>query len=322
MANPRNLMTVSRQFAFCMKGRSYSTSKPDVGFIGLGNMGYGMANNLLSKGYKVTAYDVDSTVVDKIKSKGAVATSCSIDVFSAADVLITMLPNNDIVQSVYSSTALDNARKSAVFIDCSTISPSISQKLANEVSDRDKNSSFVDAPVSGGVNAANAGTLTIMVGAKNKDVFSKAKNILEAVGKNVIHCGDVGSGQAVKLCNNMLLAISMIGTSEAMNLGKNLGLDPNLLASVLSSSTGRCWSVDTYNPVPGVMKNVPSSNGYAGGFGTELMTKDLGLCQDAATDTRSPTPLGSLAHQIYRMMCNSGNGDKDFSYAYQVLQKK
>ncbi|CAB4054787.1 HIBADH [Lepeophtheirus salmonis] len=273
MANPRNLMTVSRQFAFCMKGRSYSTSKPDVGFIGLGNMGYGMANNLLSKGYKVTAYDVDSTVVDKIKSKGAVATSCSIDVFSLQLIL---------------------------FYNKSFNQP---KKLANEVSDRDKNSSFVDAPVSGGVNAANAGTLTIME-------------------KNVIHCGDVGSGQAVKLCNNMLLAISMIGTSEAMNLGKNLGLDPNLLASVLSSSTGRCWSVDTYNPVPGVMKNVPSSNGYAGGFGTALMTKDLGLCQDAATDTRSPTPLGSLAHQIYRMMCNSGNGDKDFSYAYQVLQKK
>eukprot|EP00096_Caligus_rogercresseyi_P015452 TRINITY_DN7887_c0_g1_i2.p2 TRINITY_DN7887_c0_g1~~TRINITY_DN7887_c0_g1_i2.p2 ORF type:complete len:327 (+),score=63.93 TRINITY_DN7887_c0_g1_i2:120-1100(+) len=318
------LASFPRQITQCHHSarRAYSTSLPDVGFIGLGNMGFGMANNLLSKGFPVTAYDVDSSAMERLCSNGAKAPASPNDVFAAADILVTMLPNNQIVQSVYSTSALHAARPGALFIDCSTVSPSVSQKLAQSVADKADGSSFVDAPVSGGVNAANGGTLTIMVGAESEAVFQRAKTALDAVGKNVIHCGNVGTGGAVKLCNNMLLAVSMIGVSEAMNLGKNLGLDPKLLASILSNSTGRCWSVDTYNPVPGVMDNVPSSNEYKGGFGTALMAKDLGLCQEAATETQSPTPLGSLAHQIYRMMCNSGDGGKDFSFAYQILQKK
>nr|ACO15473.1 3-hydroxyisobutyrate dehydrogenase, mitochondrial precursor [Caligus clemensi] len=322
MVNLRSILTVSRQLNYCLQTRAYSTSKPDVGFIGLGNMGFGMANNFLSKGFNVTAYDVNSSATNRLKSNGGVVASSPEGVFSASDILITMLPNNEIVTSIYSSSALGVARKGALFIDCSTISPSLSQKLAKSVSEKSDGSAFVDAPVSGGVNAANSGTLTIMVGAESDAVFSKAKSALDAVGRNVIHCGGVGTGQAVKLCNNMLLAISMIGTSEAMNLGENLGLDVKLLASILSTSTGRCWSVDTYNPVPGVMENVPSSNEYRGGFGTALMTKDLGLCQEAAKDSDSSTPLGSMAHQIYQTMCNNGDGDKDFSYSFQALSKK
>ncbi len=161
-----------------------------------------------------------------------------------------------------------------------------------------------------------------MVGAPSEDDFATAKAILGQMGAKIIHCGDVGTGGAVKICNNMLLAISMIGVSETMNLGVNLGLDPKLLSEILGSATGRCWSVDTYNPVPGVMPNVPSSNGYKGGFGASLMLKDLGLSQDAATRTGSSTPLGSLALHMYRIMCNSGYAEKDFSSAYEFLQKK
>merc|ERR550539_699007 len=161
-----------------------------------------------------------------------------------------------------------------------------------------------------------------MVGAPSAKDFDQAKDILQHMGKAIIHCGDVGTGGAVKICNNMLLAVSMIGVSETMNLGINLGLDPKLLAEILSSATGRCWSVDTYNPCPGVLPNVPSSNEYKGGFGTALMTKDLGLAQDAATRAQSATPLGSLAHQIYRVMCNAGYADKDFSAAFQFLKEE
>merc|ERR1712066_379728 len=161
-----------------------------------------------------------------------------------------------------------------------------------------------------------------MEGAARESDFESARAVLEMMGKAIIHCGDVGTGGAVKICNNMLLAVSMIGVSETMNLGINLGLDPKLLAEILSSATGRCWSVDTYNPCPGVMPNVPSSNDYKGGFGSSLMLKDLGLSQDAATRTNTSTPMGSLAMHIYRIMCNSGYDNKVFGSAFDFLKKK
>uniref|UniRef100_H0W439 3-hydroxyisobutyrate dehydrogenase, mitochondrial n=1 Tax=Cavia porcellus TaxID=10141 RepID=H0W439_CAVPO len=172
-----------------------------------------------------------------------------------------------------------------------------------------------------GVGAARSGNLTFMVGGA-EDEFAAAKELLGCMGSNVVYCGAVGTGQAAKICNNMLLAISMIGTAETMNLGIRLGLDPKLLAKILNMSSGRCWSSDTYNPVPGVMDGVPSANNYQGGFGTTLMAKDLGLAQDSATSTKSPIFLGSLAHQIFRMMCAKGYSKKDFSAVFQFLREE
>ncbi|XP_008933780.1 PREDICTED: 3-hydroxyisobutyrate dehydrogenase, mitochondrial-like, partial [Merops nubicus] len=177
------------------------------------------------------------------------------------------------------------------------------------------------SPLSGGVGAARAGNLTFMVGGVEQE-FDAAKELLTCMGTNVVYCGEVGTGQAAKICNNMLLAISMIGTAEAMNLGIRLGLDPKLLAKILNMSSGRCWSSDTYNPVPGVMEGVPSANNYQGGFGTTLMAKDLGLAQISATNTKTPVPLGSQAHQIYRMMCAKGYALKDFSAVFQFLREE
>jgi len=300
--------------------RQYSApANNTVGFIGLGNMGKGMAENLVTKGHAVLAYDVTAEAVSDIVGKGAQGASGPAQVAAGSERVVTMLPNNAIVETVYKEV-LDNARNGSLLIDCSTVDPALSKQLSQEA--QAKGCQFVDAPVSGGINAASAGTLTFMVGAESEETFAAAEVLLKNMGAKITHCGGVGTGGAVKICNNLLLAISMIGTSEAMNLGIKLGLDPKLLASIMGSATGRCWSVDTYNPCPGVLDNVPSSNEYRGGFGTALMTKDLGLAQDAATRTKAATPLGSVAHQMYRVMCNTGYAEKDFSSAFQFLREK
>jgi len=300
--------------------RQYSApANNTVGFIGLGNMGKGMAENLVTKGHAVLAYDVTAEAVSDIVGKGAQGASGPAQVAAGSERVVTMLPNNAIVETVYKEV-LDNARNGSLLIDCSTVDPALSKQLSQEA--QAKGCQFVDAPVSGGINAASAGTLTFMVGAESEETFAAAEVLLKNMGAKITHCGGVGTGGAVKICNNLLLAISMIGTSEAMNLGIKLGLDPKLLASIMGSATGRCWSVDTYNPCPGVLDNVPSSNDYRGGFGTALMTKDLGLAQDAATRTKAATPLGSVAHQMYRVMCNAGYAEKDFSSAFQFLREK
>lgn len=278
-----------------------------------------MARNLLKKGHKLIVFDVTPASVEALKADGATVASSPKDVASKADLIVTMLPASQHVLEVYTGNAgiLRSVHKGSLLIDSSTIDPSVSQIMAEE--SNKVGATFVDAPVSGGVNAARDALLTFMVGGP-EEAFTKAKAVLDKMGKNVVHCGPVGTGQAAKICNNMLLAISMIGTSETMNLGMSLGLDPKLLAKILNMSSGRCWSSEVYNPVPGVLEGVPSSNNYKGGFGTALMTKDLGLAQNAATTTKSPTPLGSLAHQIYRIMTNSGYAGKDFSSAFQFLQ--
>ncbi|XP_016143011.1 3-hydroxyisobutyrate dehydrogenase, mitochondrial-like [Sinocyclocheilus grahami] len=210
-------------------------------------------------------------------------------------------------------------KKGSLLIDSSTIDPGVSKEMA--VATEKLGAVFMDAPVSGGVGAATSGKLTFMVGGLEVE-FNAAKELLSCMGANVVYCGQVGTGQAAKICNNMLLAIGMIGTAETMNLGIRLGLDPKLLATILNMSSGRCWSSDTYNPVPGVMEGVPSANNYQGGFGTTLMAKDLGLAQNTATNTKTPVPLGSLAHQIYRMMCARGYASKDFSSVFQFLREE
>ncbi|XP_012262382.1 3-hydroxyisobutyrate dehydrogenase, mitochondrial [Athalia rosae] len=292
-----------------------------IAFIGLGNMGGHMARNLVKKGYKLTAFDVNAAAVSSLVEAGANGASNAAEASEDADMVISMLPSNQHVLECYTGEngILNSVRNNALLVDSSTVDPAISE----EVGIRAKRSGvrFVDAPVSGGVNAASAGTLTFMVGGSKSD-FEDAKQVLTALGSRVIHCGNIGTGQATKLCNNMLLAISMIGTAEAFNLGERLGLEPKVLASVINSSSGKCWSSELYNPVPGVVENVPSSNEYKGGFGTALMTKDLGLAQSAATRTEASIPLGSLAHQIYRATMGHGFGKQDFSVVYQFLKGK
>ncbi|KAG0728445.1 3-hydroxyisobutyrate dehydrogenase, mitochondrial [Chionoecetes opilio] len=321
-----SLHTASRN-AFTLNSiRSLSVGQPrhkpstNVGFIGLGNMGGPMAVNLLNKGHSIVVYDVSSEAVKRLEDEGAVAAASPSEVASKVDRIISMLPNSQHVRSCYGGDkgVFQSIRPGTLILDSSTIDPSVSKEMASLASK--KGAVFMDAPVSGGVNAAAGATLTFMVGGEEKE-FVAAKELLSVMGKNIVYCGEVGNGQAVKICNNMLLAITMIGTAETMNLGMRLGLEPKLMASIINTASGRCWASEVYNPVPGVLENVPASNDYQGGFGTALMTKDLGLVQGAATATHSPTPMGSLAHQIYRMMCNSGLAEKDFSSVYQFLQE-
>uniref|UniRef100_A0A0B6YUP5 3-hydroxyisobutyrate dehydrogenase n=1 Tax=Arion vulgaris TaxID=1028688 RepID=A0A0B6YUP5_9EUPU len=292
-----------------------------VGFVGLGNMGGHMARNLLKKGYPVVAFDVSEESLSSLKSDGAKIADSPAKVAAEVTRLISMLPASKEVKDVYTGKngIFSSVKKGTLLVDCSTIDPSVSIEMAAHA--EKLQSVFLDAPVSGGVNAARDAGLTFMVGGPESS-FIQAKVILDNMGKNVIHCGAVGTGQAAKICNNMLLAISMIGTSEAMNLGIRLGLDPKLLAKILNISSGRCWSSEVYNPVPGVVEGIPSSNNYKGGFGSSLMTKDLSLAQNAAISTKSPTPLGSLAFQIYSLMCNHGYGSKDFSSTFKFLQEQ
>lgn len=292
-----------------------------IGFVGLGNMGGHMARNLLKKGFELTVYDTNKSAVTNLMEAGANGVSNAAEMSREVDVIISMLPSNQHVLDVYTGKngVFDTAKNNVLLIDSSTVDPSVSQLIALQA--RERNLRFIDGPVSGGVNAAKDGTLTFMVGGSKTD-FNDAKLILETLGSRIVHCGDIGMGQAAKLCNNMLLAISMVGTAEAFNLGQKLGLDAKILSDIVNSSSGRCWSSDLYNPVPGILPNVPSSKNYEGGFGTTLMAKDLGLAQSAATRTQAPIPLGSLAHQIYRAVIAHGFSDKDFSVVYQFLKGK
>jgi len=291
-----------------------------VGFIGLGNMGGHMARNLLKAGYKLTIFDINKTVVQSFHSAGAEAADSPKDLATKSDVIITMLPSSPYVREVYSGSAgiLHGARPGSLLIDCSTIDPTTSKELSKMSQQKELHA--IDAPVSGGVGGAEAGTLTFMVGG-SKTAFDMAKPYLEKMGKNIVHCGDSGNGQVVKICNNMLLAITMVGTAETMNLGVKLGMDPKFLASIINTSTGRNWSCDTYNPCPGVMPNVPASRDYTGGFGSALMLKDLGLAVTAADESKSFIPLGELSQKIYQQMVESGYDKKDFSSVYKWLNE-
>jgi 3-hydroxyisobutyrate dehydrogenase len=228
------------------------------------------------------------------------------------EVVITMLPSSPHVRSVYLGEygILKGAAPGTPLIDSSTIDPLTAREVAMDA--KAKGCPMVDAPVSGGVAGAEAGTLTFMVGGDAKD-FEIARPVLQSMGKNIVHCGGIGNGQVAKICNNMMLAIEMIATSEGMTLAAKLGMDPKVFAAIVNTSSGRCWSSDTYNPYPGVLDGVPSSRGYSGGFGSDLMLKDLTLVTDAARAAQHPVMLGALAQQIYQKHSNDGNGPKDFS---------
>lgn len=294
--------------------------KGTIGFIGLGNMGHHMGMNLIKDGYNLVVYDVYPEAMKPFKELGSTAVTSPRMVAEQVTKIITMLPSSPDVFEAYNGDQgiLRGMQPDTLMIDSSTIDPSASKEVATIAADA--GGTYIDAPVSGGVVAARDGALTFMVGAKRED-FEQAEVLLTSMAKNVVHCGATGTGQAAKICNNMLLAVSMIGTAEVMNMGTRLGLDKKMLAHILNISTGRCWSSELYNPCPGVIEGVPSSNDYQGGFGTQLMTKDLGLAQNASTATKSATPMGSLAHQIYRVMCNSGYAKMDFSSVYKFLRE-
>jgi len=300
-------------------GVRHSSGGQPIGFIGLGNMGANMAMNLIKKGHPLIIYDIQSAAHGKFEKMGVKIASTPAELAEQTDRIVTMLPASQHVRSVYTSSdgLLKGVQPGTLLIDSSTIDPDTSKEISVHVKAR--NATYLDAPVSGGVGAASAGTLTFMVGGPKKE-YALIEPILMKMGSKVVHCGEVGAGQAAKICNNMLLAISMIGTAETMNLGIRMGLDAKLLASIINSSSGRCWSSEMYNPVPGVHPSCPSSNNFEGGFGTFLMAKDLGLAQNASALTGSPTPLGSLACQLYRMMCSKGLANKDFSAIYLFLQ--
>eukprot|EP00039_Didymoeca_costata_P001357 m.51810 g.51810 ORF g.51810 m.51810 type:complete len:342 (+) comp10754_c0_seq2:84-1109(+) len=320
--------------------RAFATScraQDKVGFVGVGNMGGPMAQNLIKGGHTLTVYDIDENHLNTLRSAGAEIADSPSGVAKDADVVITMLPSSPHVIEVFTggNGLLGSLEPGTMCLDASTIDPAVSKSMSELVHGLGNGCVFAEAPVSGGVPGAQAGTLTFMVGAA-QDTFNNFKPILENMGKNIVHCGDVGTGQAAKICNNMLLGIHMLGASEAMNLGIKLGIDPKLLAGILNTSSGKSWVTDIYNPCPGVVETAPASRGYDGGFGAALMkkayhivackslspisTKDLGLARDAALASGALTPLGSLTQDMYAELVEEGYGEKDFSVMYKYLE--
>jgi 3-hydroxyisobutyrate dehydrogenase len=283
-----------------------------IAFIGLGHMGAPMASNLVKAGHALVVFDLAREAMHKLAAAGASAASSPREAASAADIVITMVPSSPHVRTVYLAEdgVLSGVRRGVPLVDSSTIDPHTAREVAQAAARQ--GNPMADAPVSGGVGGAEAGTLTFMVGA-SPQLFETVKPVLSSMGRNIVHCGEAGSGQVAKICNNMLLAISMIGVAEAMTLGVSLGIDAKVLAGIINTSSGRCWSSEMYNPYPGVMENVPAARGYTGGFGADLMLKDLGLATDAAKQSRQPVLLGAVAQQLYQMMSARGDGGKDFS---------
>lgn len=290
---------------------SSDTTKPNIAFIGLGNMGAPMAENLLKAGYALSVYDLSEDATQRLQQAGASVADSPKDAASNAQVVISMLPAGKHVHSVYleDSGLLANLPKGTLVIDSSTIAAADARTVAEAASELGID--FLDAPVSGGTGGAIAGSLTFIVGG-SADAFAKAEPILAVMGKNIFHAGDHGAGQVAKICNNMLLGILMAGTAEAINLGVKNGLDPKVLSDIMLQSSGRNWTLEVYNPYPQVMENVPSSNGYQGGFMSKLMQKDLNLAMQTAQDTNVETPMGAKATELYEAHTVE-NGDRDFS---------
>jgi 3-hydroxyisobutyrate dehydrogenase len=280
-----------------------------IAFIGLGNMGGPMAANLVKAGHKVTAFDLVAASRDQAKADGAGIAESAVGSVKGADVVVTMLPAGKHVISVWTDV-ISSMSKGTLIIDCSTIDVE-SAKAAHALAAKHGVSS-IDAPVSGGTGGAKGATLTFMCGGEEK-AFAAAKPVLENMGKKIVHCGGAGAGQAAKICNNMILGISMIAVSEAFALAEKLGLSHKALFDVASTSSGQCWSLTSYCPVPGPVPASPANNDYKPGFASALMVKDLTLAQDAAKAAGAATPLGKQAQEIYKAFDAAGNGGVDFS---------
>jgi 3-hydroxyisobutyrate dehydrogenase len=291
-----------------------------IAFIGIGNMGRPMALNLHKAGFEVKCFDLSANAVAAAQKEGLKVETNVAQCVSQAEIVITMLPASKHVEELYlgSGNLLELVNKNSLLIDSSTIAPESARKVINEAQRR--GFEMIDAPVSGGTGGAAAGTLTFMVGGK-KESLEKARPMLEKMGKKIFHAGDAGAGQVAKVCNNMLLAIHMIGSCEALNLGKACGMDPKVLSDILMQSSGKNWSLEVYNPWPGVMENVPASREYQGGFAVDLMYKDLGLALETALEKNQNTPMGQLARNLYGLHRNNGQGSLDFSSILKFLGK-
>ena len=281
-----------------------------IAFIGLGNMGGGMAANLAKAGHQVRAFDLSEDACTAARGKGCETFTNVRDAVAGAEAVVTMLPNGEIVRAVYESDIIGHAPAGAILLDCSTIDVDTARSVIAAAAAAGYE--MVDAPVSGGIAAANGGTLTFMVGGSDT-AFARARAVLEPMGKAVIHAGAAGNGQAAKICNNMLLAITMIGTAEAFAMAQKLGLDPQTFYDISSVSSGQNWSMTSYCPVPGVGPASPADNGFQGGFATALMLKDLRLAMAAADSADAAVPLGSRAAALYEDFAGAGNGGLDFS---------
>jgi len=292
----------------------------NIAFIGLGNMGGPMALNLLKAGHAVQAFDLSKPACDRLAAEGLPIAASAADAVRGAQAVISMLPASQHVESLYLGEAglLRQLNPGTLVIDCSTIAAASAQKVAQAAAALGL--PCLDAPVSGGTGGAIAGTLTFMVGGDDA-ALTLARPLLEKMGANIFHAGGAGAGQTAKICNNMLLGILMIGTSEALALGVANGLDPKVLSEIMRRSSGGNWALEKYNPMPGVMETAPASKGYAGGFGTDLMLKDLGLAQENASAVKASTPLGGLARSLYAAHSLGGQGALDFSSVIRLFQK-
>ena len=288
-----------------------------IAFIGLGNMGAGMAANQAKAGREVMAFDLSQAAVDKAVAAGCRAAATVAEAVEGADEVITMLPAGPHVRSVYGEQVLSAAPASALLIDCSTIDIDSARAVGEQAKARGYR--FADAPVSGGIMAAEAGTLAFMVGCETDD-YAAFEAILQPMARVVFHAGAAGSGQAAKICNNMLLGVSMIGVCEAFALAEKLGLDPERFYEIGSKSSGQCWSLTTYCPWPGPVETAPSNRNYDGGFLSALMLKDLKLAQEAAARAGASTPMGAQAEALYALFDGLGYGGKDFSAMLQMFR--
>jgi 3-hydroxyisobutyrate dehydrogenase len=288
-----------------------------VAFIGLGNMGGGMAANLVKAGHEVRAFDLSEAALAKAEANGCLRSASAREAVADAEAVVTMLPAGKHVRDVYETSVIDVAPASALLIDCSTIDVA----TAREENEKAAAAGYlmVDAPVSGGIAAADAGTLTFMVGGSD-EAFGRAREILEKMGKAVIHAGGPGSGQAAKICNNMLLGASMVATCETFILAQRLGLDPQTFFDIASRASGQCWSMTSYCPVPGVGPVTPADRDYEGGFAAALMLKDLRLAMEASESVDAYTPMGSWAEELYARFEKQGFGHKDFSGIIKMLE--
>ena len=287
-----------------------------IAFIGLGNMGGGMAANLVKAGHEVRAFDLSADATTRAQGYGCAVFPTVRDAVAGAEAVVSMLPNGKIVESVYTQDVLGQAPTAALLLDCSTIDVGTARKVAEAASSAGY--AMVDAPVSGGIAAANGGTLTFMVGGSD-EAFARAEPILAAMGKAVIHAGQSGAGQAAKICNNMILGASMIATCEAFALAEKLGLDLQTFYDISSKASGQSWSMTSYCPVPGVGPASPADNGYQGGFAAALMLKDLKLAMEAAAGAGANVPMGARAAELYEAFTAAGNGGTDFSGIIKTL---
>jgi 3-hydroxyisobutyrate dehydrogenase len=290
-----------------------------VAFIGLGNMGGGMAANLAAKGHDVRAFDLSAEALDKAKAAGCLPVASAAEACDGAEAVVTMLPAGKHVESVYTDSVFGAAPASAILMDCSTIDVATAKRVGEAA--LAKGLTMVDAPVSGGIAAANAGTLTFMVGG-SAEGFDRAQPFLADMGKAVIHAGGSGAGQAAKICNNMVLGAEMIATCEAFVLADKLGLDPQKFFEIASVSSGQSWSLTSYAPWPGVGPETPADRDYQGGFATALMLKDLRLAMEAAASVDADTPMGAKAAELYQAFADAGNGGLDFSAIIRALGHK